>query len=191
MKMSVGVDLHKGQFTVYWRSEDGIYGRWERYQTNESGYNQFTKALERIVENGYEVQVAVESSGNTRYFKQRVEKAGVKVRVINTLKFKVVNESVKKTDRHDAATIAEFLEKEMLPEARLCSPESEELRRVLKSRKVLVQAIVSIKNQLHGLLLSFGIELSKGSLQSKKGRLAAKKCSRRTGPAWRSGRTAY
>ena len=93
------------------------------------------------------------------------------MRVINTLKFKVVNESVKKTDRHDAATIAEFLEKDMLPEARLCSVESEELRRILKTRKTLVRTIVG-KNQLHGLLLSYGIETEKGSLQSKKGRRA-------------------
>lgn len=173
MKMSIGVDLHKGQFTVYWRSEDGMYGKWERYQTKESGYKQFVHALKSAAKAGYESQVAVESTGNTRYFKRRVEEAGVKVRVINTLKFKVVNESVKKTDRHDAATIAEFLEKEMLPEAQLCSPESEELRRILKTRKVLVQTIVTVKNQLHGLLMSYGIEVSKGSLQSKKGREAA------------------
>jgi hypothetical protein len=35
--------------------------------------------------------------------------------VTSTLKFKVVNESVKKTDRHDAATIAEFGLKSCLP----------------------------------------------------------------------------
>jgi len=45
--------------------------------------------------------------------------------VINTLKFKVVNESVKKTDKHDAAVIAEFLEKDMLPQSHLCSRKSE------------------------------------------------------------------
>jgi hypothetical protein len=35
--------------------------------------------------------------------------------VTSTLKFKVVNESVKKTDRHDAATIAEFGLRSCLP----------------------------------------------------------------------------
>ena len=69
--------------------------------------------------------------------------------VVNTLKFKIVNESVKKTDRHDASTIAEFLEKEMLPEARLCSRESEELRRLLKVRTSLVRTMVGVKNQIH------------------------------------------
>lgn len=72
-------------------------------------------------------------AGNTRYFKNRIVTAGVLVIVVNTLKFKVVNESVKKTDRHDARTLAEFLEKDMLPESHLCSQESEDIRRVLKS----------------------------------------------------------
>lgn len=54
--------------------------------------------------------------------------------------------------------MAEFLEKDMLPEAHLCSPESKELRRVIKTRKTLAETIVMVKNQLHGLLLSMGIE---------------------------------
>lgn len=170
MRMSVGVDLHKSQFTVYWRSDDGITGRHERYSTTEQGYRRFERAIESVMAAGGRVEVAVESTGNTRYFKQRVERTGVRVRVVNTAKFKVVTESVKKTDRHDAATLAEFLEKDMLPEARLCSAESEELRRILKTRKTLVETVVAVKNQLHGLLLSLGIETTRGQLQSKRER---------------------
>ncbi|MFA7565809.1 MAG: IS110 family transposase [Alkalispirochaeta sp.] len=170
MKMSVGVDLHKSQFTVYWRSNDGLIGKHERYRTNDEGYHEFEKALQAVTATGTPVEVAVESTGNTRYFKHRIERCGIPVRVVNTAKFKVVTESVKKTDRHDAATLAEFLEKDMLPEARLCSPESEELRRIIKTRKTLVGTIVTIKNQLHGLLLGIGIETTRGQLQSKKER---------------------
>jgi transposase len=54
-----------------------------------------------------------------------MERMGIRVTAINTLKFKVVNESVKKTDKHDAATIAEFLEKDMLPESVSRGRESE------------------------------------------------------------------
>ncbi len=170
MRMSVGVDLHKGQFTVYWRRGEEPLGRFERCRTNELGYRWFEGQLKKLRDEGHEVRVAVESTGNTRYFKRRVEAIGVAVVVINTMKFKVVTESVKKTDRHDAATIAEFLEKDMLPEARLCSTESEELRRVLKTRTVLVRSVVAVKNQVHGLLLSLGIEAKRGSLQSQIGR---------------------
>jgi transposase len=92
------------------------------------------------------------------------------VKIVNTSRFKVVTESVKKTDKHDSRTLAEFLEKDMLPESVICSQASEDIRRVLKSRSVLVKALVSLKNQVHGLLLGYGIETRRGQLQSKKER---------------------
>lgn len=174
MRMSVGVDLHKGQFTVFWRSDDGMVREWQRYRTVASGYEAFEQQLGNCLGRGYELHVAVESTSNARYFKARVERLGIAVTVVNTLQFKVVTKSVKKTDRKDAATLAEFLEKDMLPEARLCSPESEKLRRLLKTRTSLVRTAVTVKNQLHGVLLSMGIEVAKGKLQSKKGRRAAR-----------------
>lgn len=174
MKMSIGVDLHKTQFTVYWRAEGNAEGRFGRFPTDEGGYRAFEHHVLESMNTGYEVSMAVESTGNARYFKNRMEELGVRVVVVNTLKFKVVNESVKKTDRHDASTLAEFLEKEMLPEAHLCSHASEELRRLLKVRKRLVESIVVIKNQIHGLLLSLGIESKRGELQSKKERQRVK-----------------
>jgi transposase len=140
------------------------------YPTTAEGYQAFLANAAEWQEKGEEVRVAVESTGNTRYFKGRMEEAGIGVTVINTLKMKVVNESVKKTDKHDAATIAEFLEKDMLPESRLCSKTSQQLRRLLKARETLVRAGVVMKNQIHGLLTAEGMEDVKGSLQSKKGR---------------------
>jgi len=170
MRVSVGVDLHKSQFTVYYRYEGTGEGILKQYSTHRYGYEKFLCALRGYKAKGINIEVAVEATGNARYFKNVVEREDVKVRVINTLKFKVVNESVKKTDKHDARTIAEFLEKDMLPESKLCSEKSEALRRILKSRKSLVRTIVSIKNQVHGLLLGSGIESRKGDLQSEKKR---------------------
>jgi len=167
MTINVGVDLHKTQFTVFVRRGDGTHGQ---YATTEEGFQEFFSELRAIRKRNDHVKIGVESTGNTRYFKNRMEKEGFEVRVINTLKFKVVNESVKKTDRHDAATIAEFLEKDMLPESRLCSETSEQLRRLLKVRTTLVRTIVTVKNQIHGLLTGMGMQDSKASLQSKRGR---------------------
>jgi len=167
MTISVGVDLHKTQFTVFARVGDGIFGK---YLTTEDGYQEFLSQVQVWRNKGQSVRVGVESTGNTRYFKNRMEREGIEVRVINTLKFKVVNESVKKTDRHDAATIAEFLEKDMLPESRLCSEATEQLRRLLKVRTTLVRTNVTVKNQIHGLLTGLGMQDSRASLQSKRGR---------------------
>jgi len=167
--INVGVDLHKTQFTTCVRNKDG--NSYFQYPTTADGYASFLRDVSVWQEDGNRVRAGVESTGNTRYFKQRLEECGVEVIAINTMKFKVVNESVKKTDKHDAATIAEFLEKDMLPESRLCSQQSEQLRRLLKVRTTLVRSIVVVKNQIHALLVGFGIEDEKASLQSKRGRL--------------------
>lgn len=161
----IGVDLHKTQFTVCIRNN----GRedFAKYSTTPAGYEAFTA---RLLAFNDTISIGVESTGNTRYFKNRMEETGAEVIAINTLKFKVVNESVKKTDKHDAATIAEFLEKDMLPESWLCSQASEELRRLLNARTTLVRSRVVIKNQIHAMLVSLGMEDKKASLQSKRGR---------------------
>jgi len=166
--VNVGIDLHKTQFTTCVRSKK--WNGFSQYPTTDEGYKAFLLNVAEWQKKGEEVRVGVESTGNTRYFKGRMEAAGIGVTVINTLKMKVVNESVKKTDKHDAATIAEFLEKDMLPESQLCSRKSEQLRRFLKARESLLRTEVVIKNQIHALLTAEGMEDVKGSLQSKKGR---------------------
>ena len=166
--VNVGIDLHKTQFTVCVRTKDGDRFGW--YPTTEEGYAAFLKQAAVWQKAGEVVRVGVESTGNTRYFKQRMEAAGIEVTTINTSKLKVLNESVKKTDKHDASTIAEFLEANMLPQSQLCSQASEQLRRLLKARTTLVQAEVVMKNQIHALLTAEGMEDTKASLQSKKGR---------------------
>jgi transposase len=169
MRIDIGEDLHKTQFTVYVRRE-GNPGESGQYPTSSEGYQEFLKQLGGWRHSGHDIRIGVESTGNTRYFKHRLEAKGYPVVVINTLKFKVINESVKKTDKHDAATIAEFLSKDMLPESKLCSETSEQLRRLLKVRSTLVRARVTVKNQIHGLLVSLGMEDTRASLQSKRGR---------------------
>ena len=170
MKLSIGSDLHKTQFTTLSLSEDRKIVESGIYPTNSIGYESFLKQTKDWIEQGYEIFIAVESTGNARFFRNKMITAGIEVKVVNTLKFKVINESVKKTDKHDARTLAEFLEKDMLPESILCSQESEDIRRVLKSRSILVKAIVSLKNQVHGLLLGYGIESKRAQFQSKKER---------------------
>jgi transposase len=170
MKMSVGVDLHKSQMTVCMLREHHEEVERAVYPTNAQGYADLLGELLRWEERGDVVSIAVESTGNARYFKNQMEHAGFPVTVVNTLKFKVVNESVKKTDHHDALTLAEFLEKQMLPESRLCSQESEDIRRVLKTRTALVRTMVTVKNQIHGMLLGYGIETKRAALQSKRER---------------------
>ena len=169
-RLCVGVDLHKTQFTVCAVSEDGEIIHEDVYRTDETGYNKFCRRMHIEERKGYAIEMAVETTGNARYFKNRMEAEFFTVKVVNTNKFKVITMSTKKTDANDAYTLAYYLMKEMLPESHLCSQTSEELRRVLKTRSILVQSCVRIKNQIHGMMLGYGIETRSAQFQSKKKR---------------------
>ena len=169
-RLCVGVDLHKTQFTVCAVNEDGEFLLEGVYPTSREGYAAFTKEMHNQEENEYSIELAVESTGNARFFKNRMEAEGFMVKVVNTSRFKVITMSTKKTDANDAATLAYYLMKDMLPEAHLCDQTSEELRRMLKTRSILVQSTVKIKNQIHGMMLGYGIETKAAQFQSKKKR---------------------
>ena len=169
-RLCIGVDLHKTQFTVCAIDEEGEYLLERKYPTTEEGYEVFSQEMHSREEEGYSIELAVETTGNARYFKNRMEKEYFAVKVVNTNRFKVITMSTKKTDANDAATLAYYLMKEMLPEANLCSQTSEEIRRMLKTRTILVQSMVKIKNQIHGMMLGCGIETKAAQFQSKKKR---------------------
>lgn len=99
-----------------------------------------------------------------------MEAEGFGVLVENTSKFKVITMSTKKTVANDVAILAFYLSKDMLPESHLCDQTSEEIRRMLKTRSILVSSTMKIKNQIHGMLLGYGIEIKSAQFQSKKKR---------------------
>ena len=166
-KLYVGVDLHKTQFTICIQSNGKVVADAEKYETNKKGYQAFISRLRTLSDN---ISIAIESTGNSRYFKDLMESSGFNVTVVNTLRFKVVNLSTKKTDKNDARTLAEFLSRDILPQSHLCSADSEALRRVLKSRSLMVQNAVALKNQAHAILLAYGTVTKAAQFQSKEGR---------------------
>ena len=171
-RICVGVDLHKLQFTVHAVNEEtGEMVLNGVFRTDSQGYKDFCEKLHTIEdETECCIELAVEATGNARYFKNKMEADGFGVLVVNTSKFKVITMSTKKTDANDAATLAFYLSKDMLPQSHLCDQTSEEIRRMLKTRSILVSSTVKIKNQIHGMLLGYGIETKTAQFQSKKKR---------------------
>lgn len=146
----VGVDLHKHQFTVCWMREDDST-KIERYSMDALGLTLFKKKLDR------QTEIAFESTPNSRYFYNEVVGCVSKVRVINPLQFKVISQSIKKTDKEDAKTIAEYLSKGLLPEVRIPEKERREIKSLIQTRDKLVKLRSSLKNKIHGILTDHGI----------------------------------
>ena len=171
MKIGVGVDLHKHQMTYYIKYCDGKRkDDCGKLSTTKEGYCRFINLLRELGETGA-IKIAVESTGNTKYFKKKMEEAGFEVHIVNTMKFKIIEEMNKKNDKNDARSLAEYLIKDMIPEVYLCSEESEILKSLIKHRSTLKQTIIKLKNQIHEIMLGFGIETKNGQLNSKTGRM--------------------
>jgi len=160
MKRYLGVDLHRNCFTVCTLGEDGN--------------SQLKKwSIHSLAEFAQEVQagdeVAVEATGNARYFCQALKERGCRLVVVNPHQFQVISRSVKKTDAYDARTLAEFLAKDMLPEVRMKEDLPAEMASLLQTRDKLVKLRTTLKNKINNLLAARGILLPKESLSTEKG----------------------
>jgi transposase len=160
MKRNLGVDLHRNCFTVCTLGEDGNreLKKWSIHSLGE--FAQSVSATDAV---------AVEATGNARYFCQALRDRGCRLVVVNPHQFQVISRSVKKTDAHDAKTLAEFLAKDMLPEVRLKEDLPAEVASLLQTRDKLVKLRTVLKNKINNLLSARGILLRKESLSTEKG----------------------
>jgi transposase len=157
---NIGVDLHSNSLTACYLEASGSE-EMRTYDLKELG--QFQASLEATD------QVAVEATGNTRYFVGAIKSLVSKVVVVNPSQFEVIRKSVKKTDRHDARTLAKFLSKEMLPESRLKEPAHAQLNSVAHTRDKLVKLRTTLINKIHAVHVAAGIKSKKSSFSSAKG----------------------
>jgi transposase len=114
-------------------------------------------------------EIAVEATGNTRWFCEQVQKKAGEIRIVNPRGFEVIKSWAKKTDEHDAKNLAKFLKANLLPEVRRKSVEAEVVQRMNETRTKFVRMQTSLKNKIHGLAVSRGWKLKKESLGSKIG----------------------
>jgi transposase len=113
--------------------------------------------------------LAVEVTGNTRLFYEAVSPHVSRVVVVNPHQFKVISDSVNKTDDNDARRLALFLSKGLLPEVRMTNKEHAQVKSLCQSRDKLVKLRTSLKNKVNNICSAHGINLKKEYLSSDKG----------------------
>jgi len=156
----IGIDLHRNCFTVCMIAENG------REYLSEYDLDDIDRFLRKLRTTD---EVAVEVTGNTRLFYDLVAPHVQRVAVVNPSEFRVIRQSTKKTDKHDARALALFLSKNLLPEVRMKDREHAELASLTQTRDALVKQRTALKNKVNNLLSSQGVNLSKESLTSEKG----------------------
>ncbi len=104
----IGVDLHKTSFVACFLGEEDV-SKVETHALTESGLTTFCRRLRPSD------HLAVEVAQNVYYFYERIRTWVDRVVLVDPYKFAIIAKSKKKTDRHDAVTLARFLKLGWLP----------------------------------------------------------------------------
>jgi len=158
-KRYIGIDLHRNCFTVCVRLENGrnYLSQWKL-----EDLPRFTKKLRGGDE------IAVEMTGNTRFFHEAVGPHVARVVTVDPNQFKVISQSVKKTDPNDARNLALYLAKDLLPEVRMKEKTEAQIASLTQTRDTLVKLRTALKNKINNILAAHGINLPKEALSSDK-----------------------
>jgi len=160
MRRYIGIDLHKNTFTVCYLK--GKVKRVKSFNMSKRDIEAFKATLSKSDE------VAVESTGNTGYFFREIKGLVKAVRVINPTQFKIISQSVKKTDEKDAEVIAKYLSKGLIPEVRMKSKEDAQLSSLIGTRDKFIKLRTTLKNKIHNILNANGIVTKREIFSSDK-----------------------
>lgn len=159
MERFFGVDLHRSNFVNCMRVEGKEF-------MQEWSIRKLDKFASTLTKND---SIAVEATGNTKYFCDAVKDKVGRLVIVNPYQFQVISRSVKKTDTHDAKTLALFLEKEMLPEVRMKDEDQAKISSMVQTRDKMVKLRTVLKNKINNICARYAVILKKESMSSEKG----------------------
>lgn len=149
-----GIDLHSNNFYVSQLDQNDKFNSF-KFTLDPKGISMFKGLL------APDDVVAFEASTNSFYFHDQIAPHVGACSVINPKRFKVIYESVSKTDKKDAKVIAQFLKKGLIPEVYVPRKAVRELRSLFSSYLLFNRIIVMAKNRIYSLLKQGGINLKR------------------------------
>jgi transposase len=162
--LHVGVDLHKRKAQIAVVNGEGKVLRNRAVACDREGMRGFFAKLPRPVE------AVVEATSNWPWFCDLLEELEIPVTLSHPLKTKAIASARIKTDKIDAATLAQLLRADLLPEAHLASPQARLDRELLRHRAALVRLRTGVKNRIHALLTKENLLYDDGGLFTEKGK---------------------
>jgi len=162
--MSVfGIDVHRKRSQVAVVAEDG------KVQLNKNTVNGTEPLLRLIGDLPAGTPVAFEAAFGWGWLLRLLEDYGFDPHLVHPLQCKAIASARLKNDKVDAATLAQLLRADLLPEAWIAPAEVRQLRALLRHRAGLVRLGTQQRNRIHAVVADFGYDRS-GSYLSGPGR---------------------
>jgi len=163
MSVYVGIDVHRKRSQVAVVAEDGTV------QLNKNTVNGTEPLLRLIGDLPAGTPVAFEAAFGWGWLLRLLEDYGFEPHLVHPLRCKAIASARLKNDKVDAATLAQLLRADLLPEAQLAPAEVRQLRALLRHRISLVRLGTQQRNRIHAVVADFGFDRS-GSYLSGPGR---------------------
>jgi transposase len=157
----IGIDIHKSSSTFCALRDDGKIIRRGKIATSQEALWELATAWP-----GAEVRIAIETGNLTWWAVSVFRSTGIEPLVVNARQFKLISQSRKKNDRHDALTLADGLRCGILDRCQVVAPSerAQRSRSLIRTRQtVLKQRQVSL-HAIQGMLRSVGVEVKKREL---------------------------
>ena len=103
-------------------------------------------------------QAVVEATASYEWLVELIEPLAQKVVLANPKKLRVIAESTKKTDKLDAQVLAEFLARDMVPQAHRPTPRQREHRTLVRHRQYLKGCVTALKNKMRRVLSNYNAD---------------------------------
>jgi transposase len=146
-----GIDLHKRTVSLTTVTPDGRTVRDARLPTTRDAVRRYFAAMPGPH------RAVVESTSNWYWLRDLLLAEGVDLRLGHSKYIKAISYAKVKTDAVDAATLAQLLRSDLVPEAHMVSAEWREARDLLRARLQLVGQQTRCKNALQGLLAQYNV----------------------------------
>ena len=163
MSVYVGIDVHRKRSQVAVVAEDG------KVQLNKNTVNGTETLLRLIGDLPAGTPVAFEAAFGWGWLLRLLEDYGFDPHLVHPLQCKAIASARLKNDKVDAATLAQLLRADLLPEAWIAPAEVRQLRALLRHRTGLVRLGTQQRNRIHAVVADFGYDRS-GSYLSGPGR---------------------
>jgi transposase len=141
----IGLDVHR-EFAQIAVSEDGVVRQAGQIATTPEALRAFADSLSPTDE------VAIEATGNTHAIAKLIAPRVARVVISNPMKTRAIAEAKVKTDKVDAAILAQLLAADYLPAVWMADEATQALRRQVARRAHIVRQRTRLKNQVQSIL---------------------------------------
>ncbi len=145
-KLFVGMDLHKKTSTFCVKDYQGTIVKQEKVLTDRNQIRDFMRSL------GQSVSIVLEPVSQWYTYADMLEDLGNDVHLAHPQKVKAIASARIKTDKIDAAVLADLLRSDLLPEAYFARKEVRSWKELARFRASLINLRTQVKNKIHAIL---------------------------------------